>query len=69
MERIKYNNRETNKNDCKPIEWHKNIRSLLLVLGTSMREKLNTHIIDADRDEDTIFNEVIEIVKGVIKDE
>ena len=34
-----------------------------------MMEKLNTHIIDAYRDEDTIFNEVIEIVKGVIKDE
>ena len=69
LKRIDDNCRSTNKNDRKPIEWHKNIRSLLLVLGTSMREKLNTHIIDADRDEDTIFNEVIEIVKGVIKDE
>ena len=69
LKRIYDNCRPTNKNDRKPIEWHKNIRSLLLVLGTSMREKLNTHIIDADRDEDTIFNEVIEIVKGVIKDE
>ena len=69
IDRIKSNNRETNYNDEKPIEWHMKVRNMLIYLGMAIH-KFNSHIVNAEKDEDEVFKDVIKIIEGVInKDE
>ena len=69
IDRIKSNNRETNYNDEKPIEWHMKVRNMLIYLGMAIH-KFNSHIVNAEKDKDEVFKDVIKIIEGVInKDE
>lgn len=64
MRRIKDNNRETNRYDLASLEEQRKIRDLYKM--KSMFYK-NRYIIDADKSQDKIFNEVLKIIKGVIE--
>ena len=69
INRIVLNNRETNYNDVQPLEWHTNIRNLLIYLGMAM-PKFKSHMVDANRNEDEVFKDVINLIEEVInKDE
>ena len=69
INRIVLNNRETNYNDVQPFEWHTNIRNLLIYLGMAM-PKFKYHMVDANRTEDEVFKDVINLIEEVInKDE
>ena len=69
INRIALNNRETNYNDVQPLEWHTNIRNLLIYLGMAM-PKFTSHMVDANRNEDKVFKDVINLIEEVInKDE
>ena len=64
MRRIKDNNRETNRYDLASLEYQRKIRDLYKIKSTFYK---NRYIIDADNSQDKIFNEVLQIIKGVIE--
>ena len=64
MRRIKDNNRETNRYDLASLEYQRKVRDLYKIKSTFYK---NRYIIDADNSQDKIFNEVLQIIKGVIE--
>lgn len=64
IRRIKDNNRETNRYDLASLEEQRKIRELYKMKSTFYK---NRYIIDADKSQNKIFDEVLKIIKGVIE--
>lgn len=64
LTRIKINNRETNRIDMEDLTFHNTVRDALLLYGNVDR---NAFIINVDRTEDIIFNDILDKFKQVIK--
>lgn len=61
--RIKANNRETNRNDLKPIKWHENIRKAYL---QALPNNKNNCIINANKNINEVFNDCVRMIERVL---